>query len=174
MLQDLTTDRLVLTPMSKDDGALLVELNSDEEVMKYITGRASTAAETADEVAAAVGHRWIVCAREGGEFLGWVGASPTTSGDEFEIGWRFRRSAWGRGCATEAARALVDRLFERGAERVFAQTMAVNVRSRSVMERLGLHHCRTFLLDVDDPLPGTELGEVEYELDRAEWRRRRQ
>jgi len=160
--------------MTAEDEALLVELNSDAEVMRYITGRASTAAETADEVNDAVGHRWMVFARETGEFLGWVGAIPTTNGCEFDIGWRFRRSAWGRGHATEAARALTERLFECGGQRVFAQTMVVNVRSKAVMERLGLRHCRTFHLDTCDPLPGTELGEVEYELTRPDWEQRHQ
>jgi RimJ/RimL family protein N-acetyltransferase len=61
--------------------------------------------------------------------------------------------------------------FSAGAKRVFAQTMAVNDRSRAVMTRLGLVYARTFHLDLDDPLPGAELGEVEYELTRAGWER---
>ena len=44
--------------------------------------------------------------------------------------------------------------------------MAVNTRSRAVMERCGLRHVRTFHLDFDDPIPGSEEGEVEYELRR--------
>ncbi len=76
----------------------------------------------------------------------------------------------GRGFATEGALALIDALFEAGATRVFAQTMAVNERSRRVMERCGLRYCRTFRLEFDDPLPGTELGEVEYDLTRAQWK----
>lgn len=100
-----------------------------------------------------------------------MGAIPTGEG-EYDAGWRFRGAAWGRGLASEAARALIDRLFLDGAARVFAQTMAVNERSRRVMERLGLRFVRTFHVDFDDPLPGTELGEVEYELDRREWEAR--
>jgi len=47
--------------------------------------------------------------------------------------------------------------------------MAVNARSRAVMERCGMSHTRTFHLDFDDPLPGTEEGEVEYEITRDDW-----
>jgi RimJ/RimL family protein N-acetyltransferase len=68
---------------------------------------------------------------------------------------------------------LIDKGFaEMGVRRVWAQTMAVNLASRRVMEKSGLTHQRTFHLEWDDPLPGTELGEVEYALDRAAWERR--
>ncbi|MGX1810916.1 GNAT family N-acetyltransferase [Nocardia sp. NPDC055321] len=58
---------------------------------------------------------------------------------------------------------------ELGVERVWAQTMAVNIGSRRVMEKAGLTYVRTFHQHFDDPLPGTEHGEVEYELHRADW-----
>ena len=169
---DFGTERLVMRPMRPGDLDLLVELNGDDQVMEFITGKASTAEETAEEVEHAVGTRWLAFERDGLEFVGWVGAVPASAG-EYDIGWRLKRSAWGRGFATEAAHALVDRLFAVGAQRVFAQTMAVNTRSRAVMERVGLRFARTFFLDFADPLPGTELGEVEYELFRSEWEARR-
>ena len=56
-----------------------------------------------------------------------------------------------------------------GLERVWAQTMAVNVGSRAVMARAGLRYVRTFYLEFDDPIPGTELGEVEYAITRDVW-----
>ena len=52
--------------------------------------------------------------------------------------------------------------------RVFAQTMAVNLASRRVMEKSGLRFVRTFHLTWDDPIPGAEDGEVEYALDSAD------
>lgn len=131
--------------------------------MRYITGRASSRGEVEVELAESVGSRWLVFDHDG-VFLGWVGAVPSADGASFELGWRFLRRAWGSGFATEAAAALIQALFSEGAHRVFAQTMAVNQPSRRVMERLGLRHTRTFHLHFDDPLPGTELGEVEYEL----------
>src|SRR5215207_1073817 len=111
---------------------------------------------------------WAVSARAGG-FLGWV-SLRVTPGDGPELGYRFHRAAWGRGYATEAARALVDRAFaETAVERVWATTMAVNTRSRLVLERVGLRHVRTYHEHFDDPIPGTEQGEVEYAVTRPEW-----
>ena len=53
---------------------------------------------------------------------------------------------------------------------MIAQTMAVNVGSRGVMEAIGMRYVRTFHRQWDDPLPGAEQGEVEYELTREMWR----
>ncbi|HEX4816952.1 MAG TPA: GNAT family N-acetyltransferase, partial [Nonomuraea sp.] len=94
--------------------------------------------------------------------------------DEPELGYRLHRRAWGKGYATEGSRALIDKAFgELGARRVFAQTMAVNLRSRRVMEKCGLRHVRTFFADWPEVIDGSEHGEVEYELLRADWRSRR-
>ncbi len=94
---------------------------------------------------------------------------PTVS----DLGYRLLRRYWRQGLASEASRALLAHAFDTvGQSRVIAQTMAVNVASRGVMEALGMRHVRTYHPDFDDPLPGSEFGEVEYELTRAEWSRR--
>ena len=78
--------------------------------------------------------------------------------------------SWGKGYATEGSRALVERAFrELGAERVTAETMAVNAASRRVMEKAGLRYVRTFHQDWPDKIDGDEHGDVEYALTRAEW-----
>ena len=72
-----------------------------------------------------------------------------------EIGWRLPRVSWGRGLAVEGARALLTHAFETvGAERVWAETMAVNARSRAVMERLRMQHTATEVREWEDPVPG--------------------
>ncbi|MBB5823990.1 GNAT family N-acetyltransferase [Micromonospora carbonacea] len=99
-----------------------------------------------------------------------AGARPAPGANQAELGYRLRRAAWGRGLATEGSRALLRHAFATvGLARVWAQTMAVNTPSRRVMEKAGLRYVRTFHLDWDDPIEGTEHGEVEYELLRAEW-----
>lgn len=86
------------------------------------------------------------------------------------MGYRLRRSTWGRGLATEGSRALVRYAFDAvGVQRVWAETMTVNERSRRVMVKAGLRHVRTFHQQWDDPIPGTEQGEVEYEVRAEEW-----
>lgn len=138
--------------------------------MRYLSGgRPSDRDQVEATVRAALGSRWIATDRTTGAFVGWF-AIPPSGDDEYELGYRLKRDAWGQGLATEGSLALIDLAFEeRGAQRVWAQTMAVNTRSRAVMERCGLRHLRTFHLQWDDPIPGTEEGEVEYELPRADW-----
>jgi RimJ/RimL family protein N-acetyltransferase len=58
---------------------------------------------------------------------------------------------------------------ELGVRRVVAQTMAVNVASRRVMEKAGLTYVRTFREEWTGPIEGAEHGEVEYALTKAAW-----
>lgn len=86
------------------------------------------------------------------------------------VGHRLARAYWHQGLATEGAKALVaEAIGILELDWVFAQTMAVNVASRNVMERAGLRYVRTFHQHFEDPIPGTEYGEVEYELRREDW-----
>lgn len=162
---------------------LLVELDADPEVLHHILGRARSAAEVHDywgpicrDVAAdAVGLGWWVgWHRADGDFLGWWDLSPDRPVPRqpmrAEAGWRLRRRHWRRGYATEGARALLDHGFGSvGLQRVWAETMAVNVASRGVMAKLGMRHVRTEHRDWDEPLPGAEQGEAIYEIDSATW-----
>ncbi|MBY8873140.1 GNAT family N-acetyltransferase [Micromonospora sp. PLK6-60] len=177
----LETARLRLRRFTAADVDRLVELDGDPEVMRFLTGGAPTPRERVrDEQLPRIlaGYerrpglgRWAAEDRAAGEFLGWFALDPSEDGAEAELGYRLRRSAWGRGLATEGSRALVRHAFETaGVRRLWAETMTVNARSRSVLAKAGLRHVRTFHVHFDDPIPGTELGEVEYELLRSDWR----
>jgi RimJ/RimL family protein N-acetyltransferase len=90
-----------------------------------------------------------------------------------DLGYRLLRRWWRQGLATEASLALLSHGFETvGVRRVIAQTMAVNAASRGVMSAVGMTYVRTYYPDFDDPLPGTEQGEVEYEITMEAWRAR--
>ncbi|MEU3454074.1 GNAT family N-acetyltransferase [Micromonospora sp. NPDC006766] len=176
----LETERLRLRRFTTADVDHLVELDSDPEVMRFLTGGQSTPKATVrDEqmpriLAQYDRHpglgRWVALDGTSGEFLGWFALDPSADGTEAELGYRLRRSAWGHGLATEGSRALVRHAFETvGVRRVWAETMTVNAPSRAVMAKAGLRYVRTFHLTFDDPIPGTEHGEVEYELRREDW-----
>jgi RimJ/RimL family protein N-acetyltransferase len=169
----IETERLLLRPICLEDLDELVALSSDPEVMAYLTGGVPTPRDELERIVRkTAATRWTAFERATGRFVGWFDTSPTGHG-EFELGYRLIRSAWGCGLATEGACVLIDRTFSKlGAERIWAQTMAVNCRSRRVMERCGLSHVRTFHLAWDDPIEGTEQGEVEYELSRNDWSRK--
>ena len=166
----IDTDRLWMRPLGLDDVDLLVELDSDPEVMRFLTGRPSSRVEIEESIRTGLGRRWIAHDRSSGEFVGWFTLRETIE-TEFVLGYRLRRRWWGMGLATEGTRALIDLAFtERNATRVTAQTMAVNQRSRRVMEQCGMRLVRTLHLEFDDPLPGVEHGETEYELTMDQWR----
>ncbi|WP_340536972.1 GNAT family N-acetyltransferase [Nocardioides sp. GXZ039] len=171
----LTTERIVLEPLTVAHTDLLVELDSDPEVLRHIFGRALSREEVVerwmpkrtrpDADARGLGY-WV--GHHDDRFLGWwcLGvddADPTTA----ELGYRLRRDAWGAGYATEGSRALLTHAFETvGLDSVWAETMAVNTGSRGVMSKLGLQHVATEVREWDDPLPGWEQGEVRYEITR--------
>ena len=175
------TERLVLRRFTADDLELLVELDSDPEVKRYIDGGvaverqdlAAMLSAWVDDYDRHDGYGfWAAVEKASGVFLGWFHLRPgKTAGPlEPELGYRLRREAWGRGYATEGSRALVDKAFgELGAERVDASTMTVNTASRRVMEKVGLRYVRTFELDWRGKVPGDEHGGVEYSIDRAQW-----
>jgi RimJ/RimL family protein N-acetyltransferase len=101
--------------------------------------------------------------------VGWFSLRRVREGVG-ELGYRLRRDAWGRGLATEGASALVAMGFaDKDFARIVATTMAVNHRSCRVMEKTGLTHVRTVYPHRRDPLPGSELGEVEYAITCDEW-----
>jgi RimJ/RimL family protein N-acetyltransferase len=176
----LETERLVLRRFTTDDVDAIVELDSDPEVMFFINGgRPTPRAEVEDEILpfwlAFYEHDhgygfWAAIEKPTGQFLGWFHFRPHTVGEPVELGYRLRRSAWGKGYATEGSRALIEKGFtDLDVERVYAETMVVNTASRRVMEKAGLRYVRTFVADWPDKIPGDEHGDVEYALTRAEW-----
>ena len=179
----LETDRLLLRRFTDADVDDLVELDADPEVTRFITNGEPTARQTvADEILPAYlayyrrypGYGfWAVIEKATGNFLGWFHLRPDPDrpvSDEPELGYRLRRDSWGKGYATEASRALIDRAFaELGATRVYAETMTVNAASRRVMEKAGLRLVRTFHADWPVRIPGDEHGDVEYAITRDEW-----
>ncbi|MEU1814984.1 GNAT family N-acetyltransferase [Streptomyces roseifaciens] len=173
----LTTARLALRPFTdtEADLDLVVELDGDPEVMRYITGgrpmtRAEVRAESFERMLR--GGFWATHLRDTGEFIGWhclrpLKDAPTGSAD---LGYRLRKPAWGHGYATEGALALIEKGFtELGYDRITANTMYVNAGSRHVMEKCGLSHTRTYVEDWPYPVEGDEHGDVEYALTREEW-----
>lgn len=183
----LETPRLVIRQFTADDVGNLVELDSDPAVMRFLTGGEPTPVERIrDEI---IPHHLDVYQRLDrlgtwaaeaagtgaagtGEFLGWFHFRPGPDGDitNIDLGYRLRRAAWGKGYATEGARALIRMGFtELAVERVYAHAMADNVASWHVMEKCGLTFVRSMPYAGGFPVAGAEHGEVEYALTKADW-----
>ncbi|NUP52086.1 MAG: GNAT family N-acetyltransferase [Catenulispora sp.] len=178
----LETERLTLHPFTAADADLLIELDSDPAVMRYLTGGVPTPPELIREKylpnILAGYEKWdgklgLMAAREKatGAFIGWFILRPRAEGplDEVELGYRLRQAAWGAGYATEGSRALLHKAFtELGVRLVWAETMFVNRGSRNIMEKLGMTHVSTYFPELD-PIEGSEHGEVRYEITRDQW-----
>jgi RimJ/RimL family protein N-acetyltransferase len=180
----LHTRRIRLVPLSDEHLDDEVELDSDPEVMRYLgNGRA----RTRDEVEVLHRQRLAVADRVpglgfwaglvGDQFVGWWILEPPDRPDQgpvdgqAELGYRLLRRYWRQGLASEGARELIRHGFDDLLlDRIFAETMAVNAASRATMAAVGLRHVRTFHQHWDDPLPGTDQGEVEYAITRRQWR----
>ncbi|MFC0680491.1 GNAT family N-acetyltransferase [Lysobacter korlensis] len=158
----LHTERLLLRGWRESDLEPFAELNADPEVMRYFPApltRAESDALAGRAAASLAERSWGLWAVErDGEFLGFTGLAEPRFEAHFtpavEIGWRFARSAWGFGYATEAATRVLRFAFEElRLEEVVSFTAVQNRRSRAVMERIGMEHDEAD--DFDHPaLPG--------------------
>jgi RimJ/RimL family protein N-acetyltransferase len=147
----LTTARLRLRPWRAEDREPFAAINADPAVMEHFPstlrrGESDALAERIDSELRSKGYGlWAVEIPREAPFIGFVGLQQTDAELPFtrtiEIGWRLGRSHWGRGLAGEAARAALAYGFDELAlEQIVAYTAAGNVRSRRLMERLGMRH----------------------------------
>ncbi len=179
---EIETPRLRLRNWREEDVGPFIRHTNTEPVMRWLGGVKSEAA-----LGAMIRGRlmrwqeelgftfWAIERKEDGELLGFCGlkvaddrGSPVEG--EYEIGWRLREDAWGRGYAREAAAASLDHAFEGlGAPRVVALTVDGNVPSWKLMERLGM--TRRPDLDYDGP-DWAEGRTIVYLIERGQWKSR--
>ena len=148
---ELRTERLRLRRWRDGDRDALAALNTDPEVMEFfpapLTRQESD--EMMDRLAESFDSRgfglWAVEVTATTTFVGWSGLWPATFAAPFtpavEVGWRLCRAGWGRGYATEAARAsMADGFARLDLGEIVSFTTVSNRRSRRVMEKLGMTH----------------------------------
>lgn len=178
------TDRLILRDWRSGDADRFHTHLNTPAVMRWLGGVQDRSVFDA-AVARIEGYRrdfghsfWIVERKPdgghlSGELLGFCGLKRSNVEGEkvfgmVEVGWRLREDAWGHGYAKEAAIASLDLAFNRfGADEVVALTVAGNVPSWGMMERLGM--VRAPGLDFTDPRYGPELNPtIVYRIDRTQ------
>lgn len=191
----LETERMILRCFTADDEDHLVDLDSDPEVMRFLTGGRPTPREVIQndilpafissyEPVSGLGV-FAAVDKESGEFLGWFSfrSKDANSPNEVTLGYRVLRVFWGQGYATEGTRALIRKGFtELGVQRVVATTYQDNLASIRVMEKAGLKFVRTYRMTVEELLANDTAAhsaseelwdgdDVEYELLKEDWKK---
>ena len=149
--QTIRTERLILRQWQKSDFAPFAELNADPTVREFFPSILNSAESDAlaEQIECLINEKgwgfWAVSCPGVSDFIGMIGLERVNFDAPFtpavEIGWRLARPYWGKGYATEGAKAALRFAFEElGLNEVVAFTTMENMRSRSVMEKLGMTH----------------------------------
>lgn len=177
----LKTKRLILRQWQEEDLEPFAGLNADPRVMEYfsstLTQEESAAALTLSRI-----HiqkhgwgKWAVALIETGEFLGRIGLEeidfPASFAPNIELGYRLAFEHWGKGYATEGALACLKYGFETlNLKEIVSFTATLNIRSRAVMERIGMHRDSKDDFDYPKLHEGHKLRRhVLYRLDAQRW-----
>ena len=177
----LQTPRVNLRELTLDDENNLLDLDSDPEVMRFLTQGKPSSREEIKATLLRVDsllkkHKgrlgiWAALDKNSNEFMGWFHYRPgklePENVNKIELGYRLKKKFWGLGLATEVSKLLISKGFnELSVDEVFAITLKSNLASRKVMEKVGLKFSHEFY---DSKLiPTNELG-VWYSLTKAEY-----
>jgi len=143
----IETKRLYLREFTIEDAQLLLELNSDPRVTKYTEFRTMSTLEEAKKKLNSdillqyqnkLG-RWAVFIKSNDEFIGWCGVKYSETDKAHTLGYRFFYKHWGKGYATEAAKASLEYAFNvLKLKEVIAKAMKENRASINVMKKIGM------------------------------------
>jgi RimJ/RimL family protein N-acetyltransferase len=170
LMVTLETDRLTLRMLRESDFDAYAEMCADPEVMRYIgDGKPLTRLLAWRKLAMIIGHwslrgygLWAAEERSSGVLVGHIGFWYPEGWPGFELGWTLRRSFWGRGYATEGARAALPFAFTQlGQPHVISLIHPENAASIRVAQRLGER-----LLDSTEVMGKPTLV---YRITREEW-----
>lgn len=157
----IETDRLILRQWRPSDNRAFIKLNLDPETMKFFptTYKREVSESLIKRETSRIAQRDIgllaVEEKSSGEFIGFIGLARPSYETHFtpctEIGWRLDKKFWGKGYATEGARAVLNFAFtELDLKEVVSFTAQINIPSRRVMEKIGMQ--RDLQGDFDHPM----------------------
>ena len=150
------TDRLILRRFTEADAGLLLYLNSDPEVLKYLHEPLLEDEEHSLKILRTIIlpqyeknlGRWAVHTKEGNAFIGWCGLKHRPELDEIDLGYRFIKTAWGKGFATEAASHTLEHGFKALQLPVITGRAHIeNIGSIRVLEKIGMEFIGEGIVD---------------------------
>jgi RimJ/RimL family protein N-acetyltransferase len=155
----MQSERLLLRPFQLGDEGLILDLDGDPDVRRFLDQPEAPSHEQCVEIVARfikaqeanpqLGY-WAAFRREApSQFVGWFHLRPArTPPHDLELGYRLKREFWNQGLATEGSSMLLRHAFDTlNAPRVIALTLADNLASRKVMEKIGMHWEADYLHD---------------------------
>jgi ribosomal-protein-alanine N-acetyltransferase len=146
-VQIIRTPRLILREFTSHDLEALHAVVSDREVIRFMPTTEPWPEDTVQMLIERVNRHWVehgfgcwaVDFQDGGELLGWCGLNLLSETDEVEIKYLLKRSHWGVGLATEAARPCLEHAFgELNLETIVGLVHPDNRASQRVLEKIGL------------------------------------
>lgn len=152
----IETHRLLLRTFTLEDAPLIYELNLDPEVIRYtldpirdIEHAREVLEKTILPQYALYNHgRWAVHTKSNKDFIGWCGLKARPERIEIDLGYRFIKTTWGKGYATEAAFACIKYGFEKlNLQRIVGRTMPDNKTSLRVLEKCGMKYIGEDVVD---------------------------
>jgi len=157
----IETERLIMRDLLAEDAEGMFVMDSDADVHKYVGGRPVQTIEQTKSVIDLISAqyesngigRWAVIEKSTGSFVRWSGLKLITEPinghvNYYDLGYRFVKSAWGRGYATETAHATVQYAWDvMQLNELNAIANIDNAASRRVLEKTGMQQDGTFLYD---------------------------
>jgi len=150
------TRRLILGQFTEDDARLILDLNSDPEIVKYVHEPVLTTDDQAKKIIADIIlpqyknnlGRWATYTKSNNEFIGWCGLKYLADKDEIDLGYRFKKNAWGKGYATEAAKHTLDHGFNNlDLKLIIGRAHIENMASIKVLEKIGMQFISEGIVD---------------------------
>lgn len=151
MKKILETKRCYLREFVEDDVALIHQMNTDPEVMKYITkGVPQTYEYSKNRTLYFINEyyaqypglgMWAAIRKADHQLMGWACLKHLDTSELIEIGYRFLQAYWGQGFATEISKALVHYGFEQmHLDKITGITMIGNDKSQHILKKVGLEY----------------------------------
>jgi RimJ/RimL family protein N-acetyltransferase len=157
----IVTNRLLLRTFTINDAQLIYDLNKDEDVTRYTYDPIIDPEQARDVLEKVIlpqyvlyNHgRWAVHLKADLDpiaigFIGWCGLKYRPERNEVDLGYRFKRSAWNKGYATEAAYACLKYGFEKlNIPKITGRAVPENAGSWRVLEKIGMQFTREESVD---------------------------